>query len=127
MYYMPVDMCKLIANVVAYPWECLTKYNPNRMCDDLRKMLDDAGPNLFFDVISHPVIVNDGLVYRTFITVMSKDPELVLGVVSRAVLRDMVFTLYFTDAYGDQYSLNSVSFRTVGTEGLSMDTMDLVI
>lgn len=127
MYYLSVEVCKLIMNVIAHPWECLTRYDPIKMCDDLRGMFDDLGTNLYFDFVAHPVMVKDGLVYRAFLSVMSKDPKVVLGIVSHAVLKDMVLTLYFTDEFGDIYALNSVSFRTTGTEGMTMDTMGMVI
>ena len=127
MYYLSADMCKLIVNMVAYPWDCLTMYDPNIMCNSIRKMFDDIGPNMFFDVVSHPVIVHEGLVHRAFITVMSKKPRLVLGVVDRVVLKDMVLMLYFTDAFGDEYAINSMSFRTYGTEGLYMDSENMVM
>ncbi len=124
MYYIPVTMCKLIINVVAHPWECILEHDPTDMCQDMRKIFDAIRGNLYFDVITHPVKKMDSIVFRTYITVVSKDPELVLGVVDRAVLKDMLLTLYFTDEFGDVYSLDSVSFRTIGTEGLFMDSIN---
>lgn len=122
MYYVPVVTCKLLVNVIRDPWECMTDADPVQMCDDLRKLFIGVGGNIYFDVITHPVIVHDGLIHRAYITVMSKEPELVLGVISRAVLRNMVLTLYFTDEFGDECALDSVSMRTVGTEGLTLDS-----
>ena len=122
MYYIPVETCRLIVNVITRPWECLTKYKPVEMCDNLRSMFGHMGGDMFFDVVAHPVIKNDGIYHRAYITVMNKDPELVLGVVVRAVLKDMILTLYFTDEFGDKYCLHSVSFRTAGTEGLHLDS-----
>lgn len=112
----------LLYNVVAYPWECMTMYDPTKMSKDMRNMFDAVGDNMYFDSIVHPVIKDGGLVHRAFVTVMSKRPELVLGVVSRVVLRSMVLTLYFTDEFGDDCALNSVSFRTIGTEGICLDS-----
>lgn len=122
MYYMSAMMCKLLYNVVVHPWEC-TENCAVEMCSNLRKMFDALDCGLYLDVVSHPVITIDGIVQRAYITVMSKEPELVLGVVSRVVLRDMILTLYFTDEFGDVYALNSVSFRTQGTEGMRLDSL----
>ena len=122
MYYIPVTMCKLLVNVVRDPWECMSDVDPVQMCDDLRKLFMGVGGGMYFDAVSHPVIVHDGIIHRAYIAVMNADPRLVLGIVSRVVLRDMVLTLYFTDEFGDKCTLNSVSFRTKGTEGLTLDS-----
>ena len=123
MYYLSASMCRILYNVIVHPWECLTEHDPVKMCDDLRNVLSGVDSCMFFDVITHPVMRKDGIVNRAYVTVMSKEPELVLGVVSRVVLRDMVLTLYFTDEFGDLYTLNSVSFRTTGTEGMRLDSL----
>lgn len=122
MYYVPAVTCKLLVNVIRDPWECMTDVDPVQMCDDLRKLFIGVGGDMYFDVISHPVMVHDGLIYRAYITVMNREPRLVLGVVSRAVLKNMVLTLYFTDEFGDECTLDSVSMRTVGTEGMTLDS-----
>ena len=122
MYVMSRRMCKLLVNVVANPWECLTKYKPDSMCQQLRNILHEIGGDFYLDVISHPVMNEDGVVHRTYITVMSKDPELVIGVVDRVVLKDMILELFFTDRFGDNLAFNSVTFRTTGTEGLTLDS-----
>lgn len=123
MYYVPVELCRLLVHIVRYPWECLTIYDSATMCDDLRKMFDGVGGNLYFDVVSHPILKPDGIVYRAYPVIMSHEPELVLGVIDRVVIKDMELILYFTDRFGDLYSLNSVSFRTTGTEGIRIDTL----
>ena len=122
MYYVPAVTCKLLINVIKDPWECMTDVDPVQMCDDLRRLFSGVGGDMYFDVISHPVIMHDGLIHRAYVTVMNREPRLVLGVISRAVLRNMILTLYFTDEFGDTYALNSVSFRTSGTEGLTLDS-----
>ena len=124
MYYLSLDACRLLYNLVAHPWECMTRYDPTKMCDSIRKMLSDISSDLYFDAVAHPVIVSDGIIFRAYVSVMNKEPELVLGIVDRVILKDMVLTLIFTDRFGDTYSLYGVSFRTTGTEGISLDTIE---
>lgn len=124
MYYLSRSACMLLYNLVRYPLECFTKFDPMEMCDSVSNMLISIGCSMYFDVVVHPVVKNDGMVYRAFIAVRMKDPEIIIGIVDRIILREMTLTMYFTDKFGDEYALNSVSFRTVGTEGISLDSMD---
>ena len=130
MYRLSARVCRVLFNLVANPWECLPRYRADKLCSSVRNILDSImeskgpGINLYFDVAVHPVTVSEGIVFRAYLTVVSKDPALVIGVVDRIVLNDTVLELYFTDEFGDHSSLRSVTFYTYGTEGLRFDTMD---